>query len=654
MSPKNNITPTLMLLFCYITLSLAPLPITPNNIQAAPIPPSTPAPVDLGPAQSEVAHSLIDQWLQQGFPKAGQKIKPLPIKKLLGVNITLSWQQWKIGSGIWLNPQAPKQGDLATGLAKALKRAIKKSEQLRGISVKKHFLAGHIQVHIQIATGDTIIFRAKNAPVQDLFRRFVPMYHGLKLTRGNGNNKITSWIWPADMRHKNIQPRAQLRLLLQGVGLTWKDTDALGIRATQTQLHRFNVQESIRTAKAKHTQILTRGGKIKDAQKINQTHINQFTQKLAKQIIKWQRKKDGGILGRYDAAAGKFVSAFQSQLASDYDQALAFYALQLQKKQQKKNPKHHKAIEKATQRLYGFMISKIKTYRKGQGLPIKAMFALALFEEKQNPDWITKGHQLIAQLIANQAPDGRFFEAKTQNTKQNPNPKNKPQKPNADKKTTPLKFREQGIALAALTKSYAIKQTNTKYKAIKRSRKILWANLKRPFFEYGLVWMMLAEQTMLDVENVNPQNAQGIAARQIICQKLLGHLRDRQCTQNPQIGPPDTQGGFNPKTQSIGGADYPDWTTSFDLMFMALCLQDTRIIDKKDRLQSILDARNATRFLSQLTFDPISSYYVKNRSMAIGAVRAALWDHRLKLRYTTMTLIAISQYQIALQRLNDW
>ena len=52
-------------------------------------------------------------------------------------------------------------------------------------------------------------------------------------------------------------------------------------------------------------------------------------------------------------------------------------------------------------------------------------------------------------------------------------------------------------------------------------------------------------------------------------------------------------------------------------------------------------------------FDDTSSYYVKGRYYADSGVRAAFWDDRLDIRYTVMSLIAVSQYQVALQRFQN-
>jgi hypothetical protein len=59
-----------------------------------------------------------------------------------------------------------------------------------------------------------------------------------------------------------------------------------------------------------------------------------------------------------------------------------------------------------------------------------------------------------------------------------------------------------------------------------------------------------------------------------------------------------------------------------------------------DRLEWILSAGLGTRYLAQLMFASPSCFYVRSPDDALGGVRQMLWDNRLSIPPTAMSLLA--------------
>lgn len=671
------------------TLSLLLCVAVTQHVQAA-------VPVELSPAQNEVVHSLIQRWMLTGLPSADKLKQVLLVEKLVGLKITLSVKDQKLGSASWVNKRweqgAPGDLVLATRetLAKIFKKTVNKQGQVRkvlsafnrqtnkqqntkiqNLTYKDIHQAGLLKIHVQIGHQVAPIFKTVGKSYKDIIYHFVPMHHGLILRRSGGPNQVSpvGWGWPGDARHRNTSPLSQLKLLLPQVGFTEKELDQLGL-AGDIILYRFNVIETFNPGKGRLTHQLIRGGQVKDVDALDQEGVGRVAKNLANQIIKWQ-DKIGSVRSWYNPTKGLFVQVQKNNLASDYDHALALYALQLQHKEVAGQPEAAKYAQ-ACRKLKNYLVVRLDAYNHGQNLRFKAMLALGLIESGTEDDmdqvWL---NSLMEEILSRQGVDGRFFEAtpKTNNkTKiditwfnalvlktfksQGVDPQIYQGIINSET-GSPLAFTSQSIILAALSQSYASKPDEKAYRAAVALRQLLWKNIKKKDFEAGLTWMMLAEQIMLDVEKVTTENVVGRAFRQELSIKFLKDLRLRQCLGDPELGPLDTHGGFKPRLNELGGPDFPDWESCYGLMYMSLCMQDNRIINKSDRLQSILDGRDAVRFIWQLMFDDISTYYVKGSPIAINGVRSALWDDNLKLKQTVMSLIAISQYQIALERFQN-
>ena len=115
--------------------------------------------------------------------------------------------------------------------------------------------------------------------------------------------------------------------------LSPKEIDKLGL-AGDLVLYRFDTIETLSPGKGKRTKVLVRGGAIKSAEMLNQKGVSDIAKKLANQIVKWQSKQ-GSVQSTFDVTKGVFthVSLDSKITASDDDQALAYYALTLQRKQ---------------------------------------------------------------------------------------------------------------------------------------------------------------------------------------------------------------------------------------------------------------------------------------------------------------------------------
>ena len=64
-----------------------------------------------------------------------------------------------------------------------------------------------------------------------------------------------------------------------------------------------------------------------------------------------------------------------------------------------------------------------------------------------------------------------------------------------------------------------------------------------------------------------------------------------------------------------------------------------------DKIKWMRDCQLACRFLAQLMIDEPGCYYVRGPQDAIGGVRLNLWDNKLAIWPSAMTLLALTELQ---------
>lgn len=104
---------------------------------------------------------------------------------------------------------------------------------------------------------------------------------------------------------------------------------------------------------------------------------------------------------------------------------------------------------------------------------------------------------------------------------------------------------------------------------------------------------------------------------------------------------PDFLGGFS-FTGGIPGAGTPVFVEG-----IADAYKTAKIANDKNRIIKYgKSLKLASRFILQLQFDDINTYYLKNPETAVGAIRESLTSNNLRIDYTSHSIIALSKIYI--------
>jgi hypothetical protein len=97
----------------------------------------------------------------------------------------------------------------------------------------------------------------------------------------------------------------------------------------------------------------------------------------------------------------------------------------------------------------------------------------------------------------------------------------------------------------------------------------------------------------------------------------------------------------------------PTWRSASLLAALTPAIGVRDFVDADDLPRWIVDASLGARFLKQLTMEQANCYYARNPAEALGGVRLAFWDNRQPLAATAMSLLAVTELQVALRRFAD-
>jgi len=110
----------------------------------------------------------------------------------------------------------------------------------------------------------------------------------------------------------------------------------------------------------------------------------------------------------------------------------------------------------------------------------------------------------------------------------------------------------------------------------------------------------------------------------------------------PGFVAPDTVGGFRMTGQLV---PEPTWRSAAMLAALAAAPRAPNVVNADQRDRWLVDLAAAFAFLDQLTIDAPDTWYIQRPHRAIGGVRMALWDNRLPLAATAMSLVAAVEFQ---------
>lgn len=97
----------------------------------------------------------------------------------------------------------------------------------------------------------------------------------------------------------------------------------------------------------------------------------------------------------------------------------------------------------------------------------------------------------------------------------------------------------------------------------------------------------------------------------------------------------------------------PDWQTAHLAAGLALMLGDPRCTSAEARVGEILHLQRTFRYLRQLQVRDVDRYRLRNPDLALGGIRAALWDQTMPTAASAMTLLAAAEMLRSLDRLRE-
>jgi len=163
----------------------------------------------------------------------------------------------------------------------------------------------------------------------------------------------------------------------------------------------------------------------------------------------------------------------------------------------------------------------------------------------------------------------------------------------------------------------------------------------------------LAHLRQVSLIGSDEQASDRIDARRKGLSRLIKQLVPRQIIAPPELGSKDVIGGFALSNRPSSAPPAPDWHSAQVLALLATSMRDPKLMSDQDELGWLLTGSLTARFLGQLMMDKPSCYYVPAMDEALGGMRLSLWDNRLSISATAMSLLALTEMQTTVDASED-
>lgn len=648
------------------------------------------------------AHRIVEQWVAAGGVDWGQtQQQPIQVSGVQGVRVTLRWQGVTLGVGdatIESAGAGPSSGgapsatqpasthqpassggvaassradgdaealgkpvDLVQLAARAAADAIAAAgqsylerskgaldeQQKSPLSVPAgadgHLdlaqLGSRLLVDVQVARSFERVTVPASAGPGAVYARFVPGFHGLRMTRlqepGAGD---TAWMWPGSALAANTQPRSQLIQLLVKLGYDVDDLREVG-RGRLVSLERFEVIHVVRVAGDQPPQVLMRGNRMIPLGGLDGGAVDELAGRIAAFLCK-RAGADGRMAGTYHPSS----DTYDPPVAPIQDMALAVYALARRDAYLSRRGRsgaradataEAQALRRVAMYLVSGMLDPTASLQGDPQVAADAVTLMALVESPTLSELKDERDQLASRLLSLQQGDGWFRSGAG---------------PQARRVSRPT----QSLVVAALASLAERVRDVELARKVERSEAVLWQEAEAGGLVGLVPWVAMTEAHLARLGKLGAPDAQPTRSqRWDRLGELADALRQRQIIAAPQVGPADVVGGFELTPQPGAVAPSADWQSARVLAFLALALRQEELRQGRDAVQWLLDCGLAARFVAQLTFDPYGCYYVRSPADVLGGVRTALWDNRVPIGPSAMSLLAITELQETLESLGN-
>lgn len=613
----------------------------------------------VAPEDGEVAYYLVDGWVRAGQVPEDASLPRAPLTGVFGVYITLRDEGKLVGAGSALRddltdaidtPGPPV--DMAALLARATRDALRDLEQTQrrraielGISdpdmlaQRVRDLHARLQIDVQVGHKLESVVLPDNGPDNAVFAQFVPGFHGLRLTgplMPDGD-----LVWPANALARNSSPRSQLVQLLDRQGFEEEDLVVVA-RPSGPQLERFEVIHFVQANASMPPRQLIRGNVPTPRRALDTAALNGITERIARHLDgKLEVLNDGTRIMR-----GPYLPSpdrVSPDLASPRQASLACFAMMVQSRSAQERTPGDRISRVRAERVLSLIQTLADVANPADGEPRTISVALLLLAMTESPVPVDEAQRdaLADVLLGLRLDDGGFRVAAGDDRR--------------------VGRAVEAVMTAALAAWCVAAEPNDPaigewvWEAMSRLSE---ANETDPNGARlaDLTWLSIAYSRaarQLAGQSSDPIALDRLERMQAFLADQLQLLTDQQVRGIPLIGPADVTGGYVTQTGPAGAAPDPTWESAMPLAIVAAAVRDDAIVAPDAIFGPLLSAQLGAGFVAKLLLVEQNGYYVRDRSAAAGGVRRSLWDNTLDLDCSSMAMIALSEMQTTLHRLDQ-
>lgn len=479
-------------------------------------------------------------------------------------------------------------------------------------------------VDVQLAYNLTSIDLPRDADQQMLYASFAPGYHGLRATSREG--QLTGMVWPGVALASNLTPMSQVAVAVRGAGYAATDADRAG-RPGGPRLQRFDVLHMVRATPDLPALDLMRGNIFLPTQAMSMNTLEDMARQMSTHL-EGRFIRDGLVRGTYLPTSNRY----DPPLASDEEAMLAGYAL-IQRarwlEQQSQAPSEIRRLTEKAERALSAMVRHWRESDAASFSPAAAALGLLIIVDAPLPLDSQLRDSLGEDLLNLQREDGLFRGGLAADAE-------------------PASQATQALIVHALAGWYEQTRSARVRDALIEAGDTLWQQHEGNLNIAALPWYVNAHRRAASLLVADGRMEDQLRReRETMYQRMVVRLSRQQVIEEPLLGPRDVFGGFELRAALPGTPPNPTWQSAQCIYFLAAALQLESLQNKPQAVGWLLSSQLGSRFIGQLMIDKPGAYYARSIDETVGGVRLALWDNRLPIAPTAMSLLAITELQRA-------
>lgn len=385
--------------------------------------------------------------------------------------------------------------------------------------------------------------------------------------------------------------------------------------------YRFNATTIAQTAAGDSPVFLHRGGQVVGRDAITGQALAQFADQLAGHLIqrRWPGVERLGMLGTLDPCKGEY----DPQIASPVDQAAAAYSLlRYASSPNVDTDTSAAAVSFATRVLQDLCVTEPVQEVPSATPAAAAMCIVAILELPQ--ETFQEQSDLMDLLLECRKTVSAAFDvdAGFDSTV-----------PDAGK----------GLIAHALASLAVFSEIKSEGEAASSAIRTAFKETAEGNLPSQMPWLGWAELTIAKPGRAVPS---AVALRQM--RDLVWGHQVTKADAGPRAG--DLVGGI---VFTAAKNPLPTWNAARPVAFCASMLGDERLTDKPEILFQLVTLLDSIRFLRQLSADGAAAHMYRDQDRALWGVRSALWDQRMPVQASAMTLLAVSETLRSIQSATD-